>query len=52
MSDEKVKELEAMIVVLRKMINELERKIKGGLISKPDSAWLSEVKKEAEKIKL
>ncbi len=49
---EKMKELEAMIVVLAKRICQLDKKMNSSVLClNSDSQWLNELKKEATKIK-
>ncbi|ELY1979201.1 hypothetical protein K5L04_09475 [Flavobacterium psychrophilum] len=50
MDDEKIQELEAMLVVLRKMIYNLTNNSSNGGLN-TDKQWLAELKKEASKIK-
>ena len=53
MSDsEKIKELEAIIVVLAKKIEEICRKTIGGATMQSDENWLKYLKKEASKLNL
>ena len=53
MSDsEKIKELEAIIVVLAKKIEEIRRKTIGGATMQSDENWLKDLKKEASKLNL
>lgn len=50
MENEKIKELEAMIIVLRKLIYNLTNNSSSGGLN-TDKQWLAELKKEATKIK-
>jgi len=52
MENDKIKELEALIIVLAKQIEDLRRKTVGGSSIRSDAQWLNELKKEAQKIKL
>jgi hypothetical protein len=45
-----VKDVVAMLAVLYKRIEDLEHKIKGGFRSAPMDSYLSELKREANKI--
>ena len=49
---EKINELEAMIIVLAKKIEELRRKTIGGSTMQSDQNWLKELKKEAANINI